>query len=160
MAHQCCQVQDLMYNDEYPKFSVFIAFLNSIAEELNDPLYGAHSDMCYAKLKRAINSSAVKAQDHNYSKSQCDKSTVNNQRRCLLCQSEHPLYACRTYKKKPVDKRIEFVSHQWHINMCSKCFSKDHRTTTCFSKVCCRKCEGDHSTFMVGHWCHKSLFYA
>ena len=41
-------------NDEYPKFSVFIAFLNSIAEELNDPVYGAQSDMCYAKPNKAI----------------------------------------------------------------------------------------------------------
>ena len=32
-------------NDEYPKFTVFIAFLNSIAEELNDPVYSAQSDM-------------------------------------------------------------------------------------------------------------------
>ena len=118
-------------NDEYPKFSVFITFLNSIAEELNDPVYGAHSDMCYAKPNKAISNNAVNARDHS--------------KLCLLCQSTHPLYACNTFKKKPVHKRIEFVSQN---NLCSRCFSKDHGTATCPSKVCCRICEGDHSTFI------------
>ena len=35
-------------NDNYPKFSVFISFLNIIAEEVNDPVYGATSDVSYA----------------------------------------------------------------------------------------------------------------
>ena len=131
-------------NDEYPKFSVFIAFLNSIAEELNDPVYGAQSDMCYAKPNKAINSSAVNARD--YSKSHCDKSTSGNDRKCLMCQSTHPLYACSIFRKKPADNRIEFVSQN---NLCRKCFSKDHSTTACTSKVCCKKCGGvDHSTFV------------
>ena len=118
-------------NDEYPKFSVFITFLNSIAEELNDHVYGAYSDMCPAKPNKAISNSVVNARDHS--------------KLCLLFQSTHSLYACSTFNKKPVHKKIEFVSQN---NFCSRCFSKDHGTATCPSKVCCKICEGDHSTFI------------
>ena len=128
-------------NDNYPKFSVFISFLNIIAEEVNDPVYGADSDVSYAKPSLAINSSAVNARDTG--KSQGD--IRGKQSNCLLCHSMHPLYACSVFKKKSINQRLAFVAHH---KLCCKCFSKRHATLNCPTDVVCKKCNLNHSTYI------------
>ena len=128
-------------NDNYPKFSVFISFLNIIAEEVNDPVYGADSDVSYAKPSLAINSSAVNARDTG--KSQGD--IRGKQSNCLLCHSIHPLYACSVFKKKSINQRLAFVAHH---KLCCKCFSKRHATLNCPVDVVCKKCNLSHSTYI------------
>ena len=128
-------------NDNYPKFSVFISFLNIIAEEVNDPIYGAYSDVSYAKPSLAINSSAVNARDTG--KSQGD--IRGKQSNCLLCHSMHPLYACSVFKKKSINQRLAFVAHH---KLCCKCFSKRHATLNCPADVVCKKCNLNHSTYI------------
>ena len=128
-------------NDNYPKFSVFISFLNIIAEEVNDPVYGADSDVSYAKPSLAINSSAVNARDTG--KSQGD--IRGKQSNCLLCHSMHPLYACSVFKKKSINQRLAFVAHH---KLCCKCFSKRHATLNCPADVVCKKCNLNHSTYI------------
>ena len=128
-------------NDNYPKFSVFISFLNIIAEEVNDPVYGADSDVSYAKPSLAINSSAVNARDTG--KSQGD--IRGKQSNCLLCHSMHPLYACSVFKKKSINQRLAFVAHH---KLCCKCFSMRHATLNCPADVVCKKCNLNHSTYI------------
>ena len=134
-------VQFKAEHDDYPKFSVFVSFLNIIAEEVNDPVYGADSDVSYAKPSMAINSSAVNARDTG--KSQGD--ICGKQSNCLLCHSMHPLYACSVFKKKSINQRLAFVAHH---KLCCKCFSKRHATLNCPADVVCKKCNLNHSTYI------------
>ena len=134
-------VQFKAEHDDYPKFSVFVSFLNIIAEEVNDPVYGADSDVSYAKPSMAINSSAVNA--HDTGKSQGD--ICGKQSKCLLCHSMHPLYACSVFKKKSINQRLTFVAHH---KLCCKCFSKRHATLNCPADVVCKKCNLNHSTYI------------
>ena len=134
-------VQFKAEHDDYPKFSVFVSFLNIIAEEVNDPVYGADSDVSYAKPSMAINSSAVNA--HDTGKSQGD--ICGKQSKCLLCHSMHPLYACSVFKKKSINQRLAFVAHH---KLCCKCFSKRHATLNCPADVVCKKCNLNHSTYI------------
>ena len=128
-------------NDNYPKFSVFISFLNIIAEEVNDPVYGAASDVSYAKLSMAINSSAVNARDTGKSQG----GNRGQQSNCLLCHAVHPLYACSVFKKKSINQRLAFVAHH---KLCCVCFSKGHATVNCPADICCKKCNLNHSTYI------------
>ena len=134
-------VQFKAEHDDYPKFSVFVSFLNIIAEEVNDPVYGADSDVSYAKPSMAINSSAANARDTG--KSQGD--ICGKQSKCLLCHSMHPLYACSVFKKKSINQRLAFVAHH---KLCCKCFSKRHATLNCPADVVCKKCNLNHSTYI------------
>ena len=128
-------------NDNYPKFSVFISFLNIIAEKVNDPVYGAASDVSYAKLSMAINSSAVNARDTGKSQG----GNRGQQSNCLLCHAVHPLYACSVFKKKSINQRLAFVAHH---KLCCVCFSKGHATVNCPADICCKKCNLNHSTYI------------
>ena len=134
-------VQFKAEHDDYPKFSVFVSFLNIIAEEVNDPVYGADSDVSYAKPSMAIDSSAANARDTG--KSQGD--ICGKQSKCLLCHSMHPLYACSVFKKKSINQRLAFVAHH---KLCCKCFSKRHATLNCPADVVCKKCNLNHSTYI------------
>ena len=120
---------------------MFVSFLNLIAEEVNDPVYGAVSDVSYAKPSMAINSSAVNARDTGKSQGNiCGK-----QSNCLLCHSMHPLYACSVFKKKSINQRLAFVAHH---KLCCKCISKRHATLNCPADVVCKKCNSNHSTYI------------
>ena len=109
--------------------------------DINPWLYGADSDVSYAKPSLAINSSAVNAPDTG--KSQGDNR--GKQSICLLCHSVHPLYACDVFKKKSINQRLTFVAHH---ELCCVCFSKEHATVNCPADICCNKCHLNHSTYI------------
>ena len=134
-------VQHKTDHDNYPRFSVFVSFLNIIAEEVNDPVYGADSNVSYAKPSLAINSSAVNARDTGKSQG----GNRGQQSNCLLCHAVHPLYACSVFKKKSINQRLAFVAHH---KLCCVCFSKGHATVNCPADICCKKCNLNHSTYI------------
>ena len=111
--------------------------------DINPWLYGADSDVSYAKPSLAINSSAVNALDTG--KSQGDTINCGKQSICLLCPSVHPLYACGVFKKKSINQRLAFVAHH---KLCCICFSKEHATINCPADIVCKKCSLNHSTYI------------
>ena len=120
---------------------MFVSFLNIIAEEVNDPVYGADSNVSYAKPSLAINSSAMNARDTGKSQG----SNRGQESNCLLCHAVHPLYACSVFKKKSINQRLAFVAHH---KLCCVCFSKGHATVNCPADICCKKCNLNHSTYI------------
>ena len=109
--------------------------------DINPWLYGTNSDVSYAKLSLAINSSAVNARDTG--KSQGDNR--GKQSICLMCHSVHPLYACNVFKKKSIHQRLAFVAHH---ELCCVCFSKEHAIVNCYADIVCNKCRLNHSTYI------------
>ena len=99
-------VQFKAEHDGYPKFSVFVSFLNIIAEEVNDPVYGTDNEVSYAKPSLAINSNAVNVRDTR----KMQGGNRVHQSNCLLCHAVHPLYACCVFKKKSINQRLAFVA--------------------------------------------------
>ena len=109
--------------------------------DINPWLYGTNSDVSYAKLSLAINSSAVNARDTGKSQGDnCGKQSI-----CLMCHSVHPLYACIVFKKKSIHQRLAFVAHH---ELCCVCFSKEHATVNCPADIVCKKCSLNHSTYI------------
>ena len=90
--------------------------------DINTWLYGANSDVSYAKPSLAINSSAVNARDTG--KSQGDNR--DKQSICLMCHAVHPLYA---------------------DELCCMCFNKEHAAVNCSADIVCKKCHLNHSTY-------------
>ena len=109
--------------------------------DINPWLYGTNSDVSYAKLSLAINSSAVNARDTGKSQGDnCGKQFI-----CLMCYSVHPLYACNVFKNKSIHQRLAFVAHH---ELCCVCFSKEHATVNCPADIVCKKCSLSHSTYI------------
>ena len=111
--------------------------------DINPWLYGADSDVSYAKPSLAINSCVANARDTG--KSQDDTINCGKQSICLLCHSVHPLYACGVFKKKSINQRLAFVAHH---KLCCICFSKEHATINCPADIVCKKCSLNHSTYI------------
>ena len=125
--------------DEYPGFSVFVDFVQRLAQDVNDPLYGyavesptRPVDVC----KRAHTVS------HNMT------ATLNNGslHKCPMCKSVHRLTQCPIFKNEGMESRLDFVNTH---NLCYICLLDNHVTKDCLSKRSCAICdESWHNTLL------------
>ena len=125
--------------DEYPGFSVFVDFVQRLAQDVNDPLYGyaiesptRPVDVC----KRAHTVS------HNMT------ATLNNGslHKCPMCKSVHRLTQCPIFKNEGMESRLDFVNTH---NLCYICLLDNHVTNDCLSKRSCAICdESWHNTLL------------
>ena len=125
--------------DEYPEFRVFVDFVQRLAQDVNDPLYGyavesptRPVDVC----KRAHTVS------HNMT------ATLNNGslHKCPMCKSVHRLTQCPIFKNEGMESRLDFVNTH---NLCYICLLDNHVTNDCLSKRSCAICdESWHNTLL------------
>ena len=125
--------------DEYPGFSVFVDFVQRLAQDVNDPLYGyavesptRPVDVC----KRAHTVS------HNMT------ATLNNGslHKCPMCKSVHRLTQCPIFKNEGMESRLDFVNTH---NLCYICLLDNYVTNDCLSKRSCAICdESWHNTLL------------
>ena len=125
--------------DEYPEFRVFVDFVQRLAQDVNDPLYGyavesptRPVDVC----KRAHTVS------HNMT------ATLNNGslHKCPMCKSVHRLTQCPIFKNEGMESRLDFVNTH---NLCYICLLDNHVTKDCLSKRSCDICDKSwHNTLL------------
>lgn len=64
---------------------------------------------------------------------------------CVVCQSNHPLFACDQFHQKSVEERIDVVRN---YKLCFNCISGQHQARDCRSKHRCHECNGSHHTLI------------
>ena len=65
---------------------------------------------------------------------------------CTICKTErHPLYSCPKFRSLTHDKKTSAVKAS---NSCMNCLGKGHRLPQCKSLYRCKRCQGQHHTFL------------
>lgn len=133
----------------YPKFPVFVAFLEKIARIKNDPSQqfdtehdsnkGEQQKVYPAKLQsRRSNSkvTAFKTQVQNSGTLQKDR--VSTRDRCPIHEnSKHTLNKCRSFRSRPIDQRKTFMKENGYCFHC--CGQKKHTKSKCHETVLCSR---------------------
>ena len=64
---------------------------------------------------------------------------------CTLCESRHPLYACKQYRRLPHEDKLALLKEQ---GLCMNCFRKEHIARKCPAASMCTKCDRPHHTLL------------
>ncbi|XP_076299352.1 uncharacterized protein LOC143218193 [Lasioglossum baleicum] len=64
---------------------------------------------------------------------------------CALCNANHPLGQCASFKSKSAAQRFEFAKK---TNRCINCLSPHHPTSKCTSRYNCSTCKKRHHTLL------------
>ena len=97
--------------DEYPEFSVFVDFVQRLAQDVNDPLYGYAIESPTRPVEVCKRAQTV---SHNMT------ATHNNGslHKCTMCKSVHRLTQCPIFKNEGMESRLDFVNTH---NLCYIC---------------------------------------
>jgi len=127
-------------NGAYPKFGLFVEFVKTESDIINDPVTASvdHADRIDAK--RPISSS--------YSKPVANTrvTSLTSSKHCIFCDmSNHEIDECFKFGKLSVHERKQYASRH---RLCFQCLKANHIKAQC-NKVCiCKKCQGKHPTSM------------
>ena len=121
-------------HDNYPGFAAFVKFLDKLAKEAEDPVYGQHDIAGSSSSRHPIRSQPV-----------CRVTNVSSSSKCILCDGPHKLYWCREFKKKKPEERLAYVNSN---KLCIVCFSNDHVSIKCDRNITCKICQRKHSTYV------------
>ena len=145
-------------NGTYPTIDVFVKFVRTVAEEVNDPVYGhfddkvncssggqrrSHSRSFYTDVNNAVRprNSVLKPPNvaANHGQREVTRLSIN----CILCN--HRLFGCNVFKSmKPVE-RLQFVKQN---KLCENCLMSNHTTDDCRKPGRCTVCNAKHTRFI------------
>ena len=125
--------------DEYPEFSVFVDFVQRLAQDVNDPLYG------YA-VESPTRPVEVCKRAHTVSHNMTATHNNGSLQKCPMCKSVHRLTQCPIFKNESMESRLDFVNTH---HLCYICLLDNHVTNDCLSKRSCAICdESWHNTLL------------
>ena len=125
--------------DEYPGFRVFVDFVQRLAQDVNDPLYGYAIESPTRPVEVCKRAQTI---SHNMT------ATHNNGslHKCPMCKSVHRLTQCPIFKNEGMESRLYFVNTH---NLCYICLLDNHVTNECLSMRSCAICdESWHNTLL------------
>ena len=125
--------------DEYPGLSIFVDFVQRLAQDVNYPLYGYAIESPTRPVEVCKRAQTV---SHNMT------ATHNNGslHKCPMCKSVHRLTQCPIFKNEGMESRLDFVNTH---NLCYICLLDNHVTNECLSKRSCAICdESWHNTLL------------
>ena len=64
---------------------------------------------------------------------------------CNLCESRHPLYACKQYRQLSHDDKLALLMEQ---RLCMNCFCKGRIARKCPAASMCTKCDRPYHTLL------------
>ena len=110
-------------NKRYATFDEFVEFVTEKADEANDPVYGQKSSSASFSEKSRPSPTPKRATALNNVGSSDFK-----RKACDVCQEQHPVWRCDTFKKLTIDKRREaVVKHK----LCVNCLMSGHAVINC-----------------------------
>ena len=125
--------------DAYPGFGVFVDFVQRLAQDANDPLYGSPVE----PPKRPVE---VCKRAHIVSHNMATAHNKGSLHKCPMCKSAHRLTQCPIFKNEDIKSRLDFVNNR---ELCYKCLLDNHVTNDCFSKRTCDICDrSGHNTLV------------
>ena len=134
---------------KYPSLQEFAQFVQEIAAELNDPVYGKVDTRQMAKKQSfQINSarsssfqsepsqetSNVSKSSESPSPSTTDQSRKWQESPCVLCGLRHRLWNCDQFKEKKPEERLKIVVEH---KLCENCLLDYHAVADCRKKSVC-----------------------
>ena len=129
--------------DEYPDFKQFTSFMDKIAREACDPVYG------YESFKEAMKGVKVNFVT-DYSKSnvfQPNSAPSLSDDQCPVCKGSHLLTQCGQFKVMRPDQRLQLARGN---RLCFGCLSRSHMLSTCNKSRTCNVdgCSKKHSVWL------------
>ena len=115
---------------KYPFIGHLIEFVNDIAEEVNDPVFG------YGRDDRAKKGTVTPTSNVTRTFVSHDGSTPS-QRKCQVCDQLHDVWACDQFKEIPVPRRWDIAKEN---HLCFRCLGRGHGGKTCHRS---RRCSLD-----------------
>ena len=117
-------------NKRYATFDEFVEFVTEKADEANDPVYGQKSSSASFSEKSRPSPTPKRATALNNVGSSDFK-----RKSCDVCQEQHPVWRCDTFKKLTIDKRKEAVVK---YKLCVNCLMSGHDVINCVKPSFCR----------------------
>ena len=84
--------------------------------------------------------SASKLSNYQASSRTSASGSRNNNKSCLFCQGNHPLFRCTKVTDPKIRKDLIFKNR-----LCFICLDNSHIASKCTSNYTCKKCEGRHN---------------
>ena len=143
-------------NDVYPAFDEFVAFVQNVASEACDPVYGAVSTKShdgvrgenYATVANNVSAAPNSASGPRQNSARMpEHSRGSSDRPCVVCAQPHRLYKCDTFKRMRPDERFN-VARQ--CKLCFNCLLPNHCSNACRKQSVCSVpgCGRKHSKFL------------
>ena len=127
------------------QFQDLMLFIASASDTANDPIYGRN-----AMASNSYQSSDYKSNPERQARgkpratsfvtntSSEPISTFNSKSKsCPLCHHQHDLDNCKTFLRKTIDERRNFLKEN---HLCSGCYGQNHISKRCVQKHVCEKC--------------------
>ncbi|XP_070198795.1 uncharacterized protein [Littorina saxatilis] len=120
----------------YPTFDELVTFVTYEAEIATDPVFGIMSSTSTVSARLPVKSKVAMATSGESAETKCE----------FCGYSGHDILACRSFMKKTVKERQEFVFKR---GLCFGCLlSVDHRSRQCKQRATCETCSKHHPTCM------------
>jgi len=148
----------------YPDMDTFVAFLNTVAHELNDPVFGEQPPQKQHKQQKqprhkSFHTSAVQspAVQHTAVQSPVVQSPAtvpkaspdvdpHVNRVCLFCKDDHYLASCPGFGNLDAQSRFAFVKEN---KLCFNCLKLGrHRARYCRIRNSCSTCNRKHNSLL------------
>ena len=159
-----CKVRD--QTGRYPDFGRFVTFLNIVAKEANDPVFGkvgfTHKDQKgksgFDKKKSvtlaadATSSDNPSMESYRVRPSKDANQTKVNTKGCLVCQGNHAASKCKKFQDMKPGERLDTAKRK---GMCFNCLDySNHMAQQCRVKTTCtvEGCGKRHASLL-----HKAL---
>ena len=113
-------------SDNYPLFDDFVVILNTFSAKLCDPIYGSQGCDEHSRSKVV---SCVTRNDNGVSYTSGNRKSIL--KKCILCESPHPLFTYNVFKKNNFSDRLDYVNLH---KPCHVCLYGGHNCDKCFSK--------------------------
>ena len=135
------QVKHIRDNNRNPNIMDVVNFINDVAEEMNDPVFGTLLQSG-VKANRTSPSRQVPSKG-NFATSV----STPTPHRCILCREPHSLFGCNLFKEMKPDQRFHLA--QQHI-LCFNCLRPGHMWSKCtLNRTCSVKgCTLKHTKFL------------
>ena len=129
----------------YPTFEQFATFMDKVAREACDPVYGF--DAFKITSKRVSVNLVTDSSRMNYEVVPCDISHKLRGGQCVACLDYHDITQCGRFKAMLPVQRQQFAREK---QLCYGCLSRSHMIAECRESVMCLidGCKSRHSTFL------------
>lgn len=137
--------------EDVPTLDSFKKFLIDRADVLQS-LNRNKQDNYYNKNNQSQQNNQQKNHTNKHEKNNYVKSFVTTNKNkgenssflCIICEQNHKIYTCPTFKSKPIEQKLADVAK---YKLCSNCLRQGHPTNDCRFGPC-RECKQRHNSLL------------
>ncbi|XP_038050892.1 uncharacterized protein LOC119724042 [Patiria miniata] len=138
------KVRDLeRKEDRMPKVKDLVAYIDDVAEEENNPVYGTST---WERSRDVPQKRRTQPRQRgSFAVASVPERVVT--RECSLCKGEHTLFGCQQFKAKSPQDRLSYAKQE---RLCFNCLRRGHMTSACrLNRTCTVSgCGRKHTKFL------------